>query len=168
MLREIENRRSIRNYKNDNIDKKIILDILKAGINAPSAKNNQPWRFLILDNDTKNKISDKMIEIYGPNKTAQVIKTVPYLILVYNIDNEYFNHLSIGAAIENILLEAENRNYGTLWIGYIKKIEDYVKSLVNIEYELVSAIAIGIKNEEPLARPRLTLNEVLLNENRKN
>lgn len=165
MLKEIENRRSIRNYKNDNIDKKIIFDILNAGIKAPSAKNNQPWRFLIVNSDIKNKISDKMIEIYGPNKTAEVIKTVPYLILVYNKDNEYFNHLSIGAAIENILLEAENIGLGTLWIGYIKKIEDYVKQLVNIDYELVSAIAIGVKNENPLERPRLTLDEVLLNEN---
>ncbi len=164
MLKEIENRRSIRNYKTDNIDKKIILDILNASIKAPSAKNNQPWRFLIVNNDIKNKISDKMIEIYGPNKTAEVIKTVPYLILVYNKDNEYFNHLSIGAAIENILLEAENIGLGTLWIGYIKKIEDYVKQLVNIDYELVSAIAIGVKNENPLERPRLTLDEVLLNE----
>lgn len=164
MLKEIENRRSIRNYKNDNIDKKIIFDILNAGIKAPSAKNNQPWRFLIVNSDIKNKISDKMIEIYGPNKTAEVIKTVPYLILVYNKDNEYFNHLSIGAAIENILLEAENIGLGTLWIGYIKKIEDYVKQLVNIDYELVSAIAIGVKNENPLERPRLTLEEVLLNE----
>ena len=165
MLKEIENRRSIRNYKNDNIDKKIIFDILNAGIKAPSAKNNQPWRFLIVNNDIKNKISDKMIEIYGPNKTAEVIKAIPYLILVYNKDNEYFNHLSIGAAIENILLEAENIGLGTLWIGYIKKIEDYVKQLVNIDYELVSAIAIGVKNENPLERPRLTLDEVLLNEN---
>ena len=168
MLKEIENRRSIRNYKMGNIDKKVILDILNAGIKAPSAKNNQPWRFLILDNDIKNKISDRMVEIYGPNKTAEVIKTVPYLILVYNINNEYFNHLSIGAAIENILLEAENMGLGTLWIGYIKKIEDYVKELVNIDYELVSAIAIGVKNENPLVRPRLNLNEVLLNEDRKN
>ena len=165
MLKEIENRRSIRNYKNDNIDKKIIFDILNAGIKAPSAKNNQPWRFLIVNNDIKNKISDKMIEIYGPNKTAEVIKTVPYLILVYNKDNEYFNHLSIGAAIENILLEAENIGLGTLWIGYIKKIEAYVKELVNIDYELISAIAIGVKNENPLERPRLALEEVLLNEN---
>ena len=168
MLKEIENRRSIRNYKNDNIDKKIIFDILNAGIKAPSAKNNQPWRFLIVNNDIKNKISDKMIEIYGPNKTAEVIKTVPYLILVYNIDNEYFNYLSIGAAIENILLEAENIGLGSLWIGYIKKIEDYVKELVNIDYELVSAIAIGVKNENPLERPRLNLDEVLLDEDRKN
>lgn len=43
-----------------------------------------------------------------------------------------------------------------------KKIENYVKELVNIDYELVSAIAIGVKNEEPMARPRLNLKEVLI------
>lgn len=161
MLKEIQNRRSIRNYLPDEVTKEEILDILQAGINAPSAKNNQPWRFVIVSKEIKDKISEKMVELYGPNKTAEVIKTVPYLILVYNKDNEYFNHLSIGAAIENILLETTNRNLGSLWIGYIKKIEDYVKELVNIDLELVSAIAIGIKNEEPVARPRLKLEDVL-------
>ena len=161
MLKEIQNRRSIRNYLPDEVTKEEILDILQAGINAPSAKNNQPWRFVIVSKEIKDKISEKMVELYGPNKTAEVIKTVPYLILVYNKDNEYFNYLSIGAAIENILLETTNRNLGSLWIGYIKKIEDYVKELVNIDLELVSAIAIGIKNEEPVARPRLKLEDVL-------
>lgn len=162
MLKEIQSRRSIRNYKNESISKEEILDILKSGIQAPSAKNNQPWRFVIVNDKTKNKISNKMVELYGPNKTAEVIKTVPYLILIYNKDNEYFNHLSIGACMENMILEAESKGLGTLWIGYIKKIEDYVKELVNVDYELVSALAIGIKNENPVARPRLNLEEVLI------
>ena len=162
MLKEIQNRRSIRNYKKENISKETILDILKSGIKAPSAKNNQPWRFVIVNEEIKNKISNKMVELYGPNKTAEVIKTVPYLILVYNKDNEYFNHLAIGACMENMILEAESIGLGTLWIGYIKKIEDYVKELVNVDYELVSALAIGIKNENPIERPRLNLEEVLI------
>ena len=162
MLKEIQDRRSIRNYLTKEISKDTILDILQADIMAPSAKNNQPWRFVIVSTDVKNKISLKMNELFGPNKTAEVIKTVPYLILVYNKDKEYFNHLSIGAAIENILLEATHQGLGTLWIGYIKKIEDYVKELVNVDYELVSAIAIGVKDEEPIARPRLNLEDVLI------
>ena len=162
MLKEIQNRRSIRNYKKENISKETILDILKSGIKAPSAKNNQPWRFVIVNEEIKNKISNKMVELYGPNKTAEVIKTVPYLILIYNKDDEYFNHLAIGACMENMILEAESIGLGTLWIGYIKKIEDYVKELVNVDYELVSALAIGIKNENPIERPRLNLEEVLI------
>lgn len=166
MLKEIKNRRSIRSYKNEDISIDIIKDILKSGLMAPSAKNNQPWRFLIVSQDVKTKISSKMIELVGPNKTAEVIANVPYLILVYNSSDEYFNHLSIGAAIENILLECENRNLGSLWIGYIKKIEDYVKELVGVEMELVSAIAIGVKDENPLPRTRLNLDDILISSNR--
>ncbi len=166
MLKEIKNRRSIRSYKNEDISIDIIKDILKSGLMAPSAKNNQPWRFLIVSQDVKTKISSKMIELVGPNKTAEVIANVPYLILVYNSSDEYFNHLSIGAAIENILLECENRNLGSLWIGYIKKIEDYVKELVGVEMELVSAIAIGVKDENPLPRTRLNLEDILISSNR--
>ena len=166
MLKEIQNRRSIRNYLTDEIKKEEVLDLLQAGIMAPSAKNNQPWRFLIVSQDVKTKISSKMIELVGPNKTAEVIANVPYLILVYNSSDEYFNHLSIGAAIENILLECENRNLGSLWIGYIKKIEDYVKELVGVEMELVSAIAIGVKDENPLPRTRLNLEDILISSNR--
>lgn len=166
MLKEIKNRRSIRSYKNEDISIDIIKDILKSGLMAPSAKNNQPWRFLIVSQDVKTKISSKMIELVGPNKTAEVIANVPYLILVYNSSNEYFNHLSIGAAIENILLECENRNLGSLWIGYIKKIEDYVKELVGVEMELVSAIAIGVKDENPLPRSRLNLEDILISSNK--
>lgn len=166
MLKEIKNRRSIRSYKNEDISIDIIKDILKSGLMAPSAKNNQPWRFLIVSQDVKTKISSKMIELVGPNKTAEVIANVPYLILVYNSSDEYFNHLSIGAAIENILLECENRNLGSLWIGYIKKIEDYVKELVGVEMELVSAIAIGVKDENPLPRSRLNLEDILISSNK--
>lgn len=161
MLKEIENRRSIRNYKEDNISKEEIIDILTAGILAPSAKNNQPWKFVIVSDEIREKISLKMIELVGPNKTAEVIHQVPYLVLVYNTSNEYFNHLSIGAAIENILLEATHRDLGTLWIGYIKKIEDYVNHLVDIDLELVSAIAIGVKSEEPARRPRNNVEQMV-------
>ena len=48
MLKEIQDRRSIRNYLTKEISKDTILDILQADIMAPSAKNNQPWRFVIV------------------------------------------------------------------------------------------------------------------------
>lgn len=162
MLKEINNRRSIRSYKENKIDISIIKELLEAGLKAPSAKNNQPWKFLIVSDIIKNKIADKMIELYGPNKTSEVLKTVPYLVLVYNSVCDYLSYLSIGACIENILLEATCKDLGTLWVGYIKKIEDYVKELVGVDLELVSAIAIGVKDEEPVEIPRVGLEEVLI------
>ena len=43
----IYNRRSIRKFLNKSIPKDIIEEIIKAGIVAPSAKNRQPWKYLI-------------------------------------------------------------------------------------------------------------------------
>lgn len=43
----IEKRRSIRKYKLDKIEKSVIEEIVKAGILAPSAKNRQPWKYIV-------------------------------------------------------------------------------------------------------------------------
>ena len=43
-MKEIENRRSIRKFRSQKIEREIIDNILKAGIDAPSAKNRQPWK----------------------------------------------------------------------------------------------------------------------------
>ena len=46
-IESIENRRSIRNFKTNKISKEIVEDILNCGRLAPSAKNRQPWYFVI-------------------------------------------------------------------------------------------------------------------------
>ena len=58
----IENRRSIRNFNTDKISKDIVEDILNCGRLAPSAKNRQPWYFVIVEDEMKNKIADMMID----------------------------------------------------------------------------------------------------------
>ena len=47
MIQEIENRRSIRKYKADKINKELIEDIIYSATLAPSAKNRQPWKFIV-------------------------------------------------------------------------------------------------------------------------
>ena len=64
-LREIiKNRRSIRKYVDKPIDEKMIKEILYYGSLAPSGKNRQPWRFVVIQEDKKlkEKIADIMIE----------------------------------------------------------------------------------------------------------
>ncbi len=54
-IESIENRRSIRNFKTNKISKEIVEDILNCGRLAPSAKNRQPWYFVIVQDEMKNK-----------------------------------------------------------------------------------------------------------------
>jgi nitroreductase len=70
--------------------------------------------------------------------------------------------ISVGACIENMLLSATSLNLGSLWIGSITNFEEEISSLLNINnLHLISAIALGYKNEEPSPRPRKLLDEVL-------
>ena len=53
MIQEIENRRSIRKYKTDEINKELIEDIIYSATLAPSAKNRQPWKFIVYQGKKK-------------------------------------------------------------------------------------------------------------------
>lgn len=60
MIREIENRRSIRKYRSDEIDRKLIEEIIYSATLAPSAKNRQPWKFIVYQGEEKDKLVEVM------------------------------------------------------------------------------------------------------------
>ena len=60
MIREIENRRSIRKYKPDELERKLIEEIIYSASLAPSAKNRQPWKFIVYQGKEKDKLVDVM------------------------------------------------------------------------------------------------------------
>lgn len=173
-LREaIEGRRSIRKYKKDKLDKNIILEILKEATHAPSGHNRQPWKFKLVSEEEKNTIADVLYEKYqdvkghtAPN-TANIIREVPNLVVVYlaNSDSELrsVDLLSIGGMIDEILLLAEEKNIGTLWIANTNLIADEIKKITGVNLETVSCIGFGYKDQFPNPRPRKDFSEVLIN-----
>lgn len=58
----IEERRSIRKYKSQNINNEQIEKIVNAARLAPSAKNRQPWKYIVYRDISKNKLLDVMEE----------------------------------------------------------------------------------------------------------
>ena len=50
VLENIYARRSVRNYKPDPVPDEVLLEIIKAGIYAPTARNQQLWRFVVITN----------------------------------------------------------------------------------------------------------------------
>lgn len=65
MIQEIENRRSIRKYRIDKADRKIIEEILYSATITPSAKNRQPWKFIVYQGDEKDKLVDRKTPFAG-------------------------------------------------------------------------------------------------------
>jgi nitroreductase len=59
-LEAIMSRRSIRKYKDKKIPDETITTLLKAAMNAPSAHNNQPWHFIVVDDrETRMKVPER-------------------------------------------------------------------------------------------------------------
>ena len=181
LLEVIKNRRSIRKYKDKEVSSKLVEDLIQCARLAPSAKNRQPWKFVIVKDNIKNQIADMMIQkeenatinlekqIYNYKSsvkaTAKIMKEAPILILVFKENEDNWitgDTLSIGASIEHICLKATDLGLGSLWIRDIVYTQKEIAKLVNHEdMELISAISIGYPNEEPKQRPRKELKEIL-------
>lgn len=58
MIDAIIDRRSIRRFKSDSVSDEIIKEIIRAGTLAPSAKNRQPWEFVVVTGQAKNEMSE--------------------------------------------------------------------------------------------------------------
>lgn len=182
----LQKRRSIRKFKNIKVEGEKLDKILEAARICQSAKNRQPWKFMILENNNKDEIADAIINkcntIQLPKSdsckaSAKSIKNAPVLILVFREKNNTYcfngeneddisitsDLLSIGAAIENMCLEATNLGLGSLWIRDIMIVADeVVEPDLFLHLELVSAVAIGYADEDPQARSRKRMEEILL------
>ncbi len=172
----IEKRRSIRKYKDTKIDKNIIEDILNSGRLAPSAKNRQPWYFYVINEDIKNKIGDLLINLKqkegeegdylyssSAHSTGIAIKNAKTLILVFTDEDKNYlisDTLSLGAAIENMLLTITSYSLGGLWIRDITHIEEEINRLIGTDKKLSSGILIGVPLYNPKPRPRKNLNDI--------
>ena len=174
----IKKRRSIRKYRKYSVDRDKIVDILEAGRLAPSAKNRQPWYFVVVNEEIKNKIADLMISLIQEQKeegdysysssikfTGEVMKNAPVLILIYTDEDDRYlisDTLSIGAAIENMILRATELSLGTLWIRDTTHVEIEIGKLVEMSgRKLSSALLIGVADQTPNMRSRKDLEEIV-------
>ena len=172
----IEKRRSIRKFKDTEIDISIIKDVINSGRLAPSAKNRQPWYFYVVNDDIKNKIGDLLINLkqkkgkegdYSYSSsikyTGMAIKNAKVLILIFtDEDNNYLisDTLSLGAAIENMLLTITSYSLGGLWIRDITHIEKKVNELIQTNKKFCSGVLIGDPLYIPKSRPRNNLDDI--------
>ena len=108
-------RRSIRKYKQKAVPDAVVYELLRAAMNAPSAGNAQPWHFVVI---RERAILDAIPDFH-PN--AQMLKEVGMAILVCgDLREEKYPGYWVqdcSAATQNILLAAQDRGLGTVWLG---------------------------------------------------
>jgi nitroreductase len=151
VLKTIKNRRTIRRFKPDSIDAEMIQLILEAGRWAPSFSNLQPWKFIVIrDQSLKNAL----------DKTAREsvlhlgIHEAPVVILVC-VDRRIdpLHGIEAGAAAtQNMTLAANSLGLGAGWIGiWGTEVETAIQKLLGLPETVraVSLVPIGVPDERP-------------------
>jgi nitroreductase len=148
-LDAIMTRRSIRKYKSDPVDEKTVRTLLSAAMSAPSAQNQQCWRFVVVDErKTLNELA--VVHPY-----AKALKEAPLAIVVCgDLDAQKtpdFWVQDCAAATENILVAAAGLGLGTVWLGCHPRADRVrgIQEVLGIPETVVplSLIAVGRPNE---------------------
>ena len=164
VLEAIYNRRSIREYTDDEIPIEQLREIVKAGIWAPSGLNNQPWRFVIVQSPEIRE------ELAQQTHYGHIVRDASALIAVYlNVEamyDEVKDHQSAGACIQNILLAAEALGLGGVWLGQILKNKQEVNRILDLDenHDLMAVVALGHPLHRNQKSNRKNISELLLKE----
>ena len=157
-LQFLKARRSIREFKDEEIPIEQIDMILEAGRWAPSASNLQPWEFIIIkDNEILAKISK--LAFYG-----KFIKEVPFAIAIVGKIRTSSKWYIVDTSLVsmNMMLMAHALGIGTCWIGALKR--EKVKKLLGLgenDY-ILTVLPFGYyRGDLPDPTPRKPLNKII-------
>jgi nitroreductase len=164
MIDVIKGRRSIRRYKKQAVDEKLVKEIIEAGIWAPSGLNNQPWKFVVIRSP---EVKDKIAEL---TRYRKIIKEAPLCIAVFLDTALSYDRTkdiqAIGACMQNMLLAIHALDLGGVWLGEILKNSESVKELLGVSpaLEFMALVALGYADEKNVTSQRKKLDEVILSE----
>jgi nitroreductase len=147
-------RRSIRRFKKEEVNDKLIGLMLYAATHAPSAGNTQEWEFIVVrDEKQKNKLAVAALH-------QNFIAEAPIVIVVcadlekiglkYGKRGEFLYFAQDTAtAVQNILLSAHALGLGSCWVGAFD--EEHVKEILKLPENLrpVAILPVGYPAEEP-------------------
>lgn len=158
----ILSRRSIRSYKPEQISEGALDTIINCAINAPSARNMQPWEVRVVqDPELLQAVTEGFKASTGNPDAKDPFFAAPTVVFVAYQKENFFGQLDCGWLGQNILLAAESMNIGTCVVGgpvnYLNSpdAKDIVAKLnFSDGYEILYTIAMGYKNESPDAKPR--------------
>lgn len=154
-IEAIFTRRSIRKYQEKPVEPEKIETLLKAAMYAPSAMNEQPWRFLVL---TDRTLFPKILKVHP---YATMLKSAPLAILVcgdLDIEKVPGNWvLDCSCAAQNILLAAHALGLGAVWAGVYPEGErmQALTELCHLPARVLPFALIGVGYPDDVVAPAL-------------
>jgi len=186
LMTAIKTRHSIRRFKSDPLPREAVLGILEAARLAPSGKNMQPWRFVVVQGEALKEMGiclDRALENRSAegirpgsaSNTFRIMKEAPCTVFVFSHRDsfhleerslpDYVTSLvdaqSIGGAIEHMLLRATELNIGSLWIADTFFAYRELCAWLGEDSLLLAAVTFGYADESPEARPRRALDRMV-------
>jgi len=140
----IRKRRSVRSYQRRKMSHEEIEEIMEAARLAPSARNKQDWKFIIVDDDKKKA------ELCYAAYNQKFVEEASVVIAGVSLDVDYVmacgvpsGYVNIAIALDHISLVAAEKGIGTCWIGHFKQKE--AKEILGVpdEYEIVALMTMG-------------------------
>jgi nitroreductase len=158
----IKARRSIRAYQDRLVEEEKLLRVLEAGRLAPSARNLQDWKFIVVRDENKRQrlsvvamdqsfVAQAPVVIVGCGTETEYIMTC----------GQYTYPIDVAIAIDHMSLEAVEQGLGTCWIGAFH--EDKAKEILGVPNKIRVAmmLTLGYPAESPSARPRKRVEEIV-------
>ena len=106
---------SIRSYKSKNVPDEIIAEVMEAGRLAPSARNEQPWEFILV------RESSTLEELAKYCTSGRFVSEAPFAVVVLTDPSNKWHEIDTTRAVQNMVLTAWGRKLGSCWIGMIDK-----------------------------------------------
>lgn len=167
----MEKRQSVRKFKSTPVPEDHLEMILRAAHSAPSPRNRQGWKFLVIrDRATLDKIKNKCIELAGERSReyyTDYLSAPVYVVVLVNVKTRNpVNDIAGGAlATQNLITAARALGYGTVFctnsIG-----PEITKEILHIpdDYQRICITPIGIPDKWPEKKEKKPLKDVVVYE----
>ena len=158
----INARRSVRAYQNKPVPEKTLNRILEAARLAPTARNRQDWKLVVVrDTATRKKLIEAANNQQFVGEAPVVIAAIgltPDAIMRCDIPTD---PVDVAIVIDHITLAAVEEGLGTCWIGSF--FQDKVREVLGISssYKVVELLTLGYPADSPRPKSRKPLEEII-------
>lgn len=165
MLEAIKNRQSVRSFTETVPQATQIEEILRAGMQAPSAMNQQPWNFLVVDDPAL------LAQLAKAAPHAKLIEKAPIgIVLLMQTDRLKKENMAVqdmSACMENMLVETVNQGLGACWMGIYPEQDrmDFLRSLLCLPDNLSAFALMACGYPQEQHAPQQRFNELKVHHN---
>lgn len=166
VVKTIMERRSIRNYKPQPVEREKMDLILRCGINAPNGQNKQSWEVRVVDSPELLEAMKEAMAKGHPGLNPEMVKGcfrgAPTMVFIARDKSYDFSSYDCGLLAENMVLSAWSMGIGSICLGSpVRFLTDNAECLPYLEklgfsegYELCLCVGFGYADEAPAAKPR--------------